>query len=58
MAIDQTVLLPFRHQSLGRAGEGYRTWQAERTEARWPARTTALLLCDVLPPGAALLTAG
>jgi nicotinamidase-related amidase len=47
MPTDQTLLLPFRRQSLGRTGEGYRTWQTETGEARWPARATALLLCDV-----------
>jgi len=47
MSTDQTLLLPFRRQSLGRTSEGYRTWQTETAEARWPARATALLIVGV-----------
>lgn len=39
--------LPLRRQVLGRDAEGLAVWRPAVTAVRWPARETALVLCDV-----------
>ena len=47
MPNEADLTLSMRRQTLGYNADGWRCWQAEETTVQWPARATALVLCDV-----------